>query len=119
MSSKTNRLAEEVRAGDTSNIKFMSPFPDGNGGASNLGNTSYTCRTTVMSDLGGTLLVDKTITAFDTTLMYFEVVLEPADTSILPPGNYYWVTVIENTGISPLFRKEKHIDLVVTEQGVV
>ncbi len=119
MSNKVNHLSEEVRRGDTSNIKFMSPFSDGDGGTSDLTSTTYTCRTTVMLELGGTLLVDKTITSFSTDNMYFEVVLEPADTALLPAGNYFWVTAVENASISPLFRKEKHIDLVVTEQGIV
>jgi len=107
-----------LRQGDTSDIKYLSPFPNGNGGASDLTNTSYVCRTVVVAELGGTILIDKTITIFSADNMYFQVVLEPADTTLLTEGNYFWITEIENVSISPIFRKEHHIDLMVLPQGI-
>lgn len=118
MIKKTNRNATKIRAGDTSNIYYMSPFADGNGGASNLSNTAYTCRTVVVAALGDAPIIDKTITNMSTDLMYFQVVLEPADTALLAEGNYIWVTEVNNAVIDPIFRKEKHIDLAVLPQGI-
>jgi len=96
----------------------MSPFADGNGGASNLTNTAYTCRTIVVAALGDTPIVDVTITNTSTDLMYFQVVLEPADTALLAEGNYIWITEVYNASTDPIFRKEKHIDLSVLPQGI-
>ena len=113
------RFTQRIRQGDVTDTFLMSPFPGGDGGASNLGNTAYTCRSIVVAALGDAPLVDVTITRTDSaTNMYFGVALEPADTNGLAAGNYLWITEIYNASTDPIYRKETHIDLVVMPQGV-
>ena len=68
-------------------------------------------------DQDETPLIDKTI-AYDASTNSFPCVLEPSETAILEPGDYYVFIEISNLAHVPPIRKERHLLLKVKKQGV-
>lgn len=105
-----------ISQGDITDTFQVSPFEEGEL-VQKLTDPGWACRTFVVDKLGGTVVIDKSITQKTADNLYYEVALGPPDTEILDSRAYIWVIEVQNLTLTPKYRKELQIDLKVRQEG--
>jgi len=106
-----------IKQGDTTDTFQVSPFPVGQSTPTLVTEAGWTCRSIVMSKIGGVEVINNTITTLSADDLYFETALASPDTDILAAKAYIWIIELQNLTLTPVYRREHHIALAVEAQG--
>ncbi len=107
-----------VKQEDTSDTIQASPFAE-NEAIANLSDSGWVCRQAVLTKDGKNIVIEGDVTIKDSTDMYFEATLAPNDTRQLDNRQYKWIIEVENTTVTPPYRKEHEVDLDVEKHSIL
>jgi hypothetical protein len=109
-----------VKQEDTSDTIRVSPYPLGEAVYNIVNNPAgWSCRSVVLREPGSPKVIDKAEVTISSDQLYFECTLEPEHTRILDAAAYLWVIELENLTVTPKYRKEYHVQLVVESNAAI